>query len=415
MTSPGVTAAPVVMPLTTNGVQLWPGSGNQIPVLIANLDSTHTVYVSYSQPLTVGAINAVPLLPNQAFAFDGSRSIYGAAAAGTSPCLVIPGATQYFSGNVNITGGTVTISGGSVTISGTPNINIAGQTASLDVSAATVTISPNAGSLFPIGGIAQLNSMGAQTVPANGGSFATPVIDVTSYTSFALEVTAHCGLQSNVSAPLTSQILLQWFADLAGTILLYSERWYGWLGSSTGVATPVMFSGPMFGPFMKITVINAPGTTQAFSIDSGHLWGTGRTLNKIDARQIPPTSMFAGINILLAGGSFGDDNILFEGNVSLIANGTNWQPLPLHAGPVSIRFAMGSVALANNFIVADGADAVNGSVIAGTGCPGIIWDTSAAASAPSVLVNLTAPRAPLFFVAHATATPPSFTFSAEGG
>jgi len=414
MTSPAPTAAPVLMPLSTNGVQVWPGSGQQMPVLIANLDTTRTAYVGYTQPLALGAINAIPLAPNQAFAFDGSRSIYAAQAAGGAGVLVIPGATQYFSGNVNVTGGTVTISGGSVTISGTPNINIAGQTASLDVSAATVNISPQAGSIFPIGSIAQLISIGSQTIAANGNSYMTPVQDVRAYTSFALELTAHCGAQANVGAPLTSQILMQWWADAGATILLYNERWYGWLGNAIGVATPVMFSGPMFGPYMTVTVFNPTGTTQTITIDSGHLWGTGRTLTAITARQIPPTAMFAGVNQFLAGGTFGDDNILWEGPVNIVANGTNWQPLPLHAGNVQVRFAMGSVALANNFVVCDGSSQNNGNLVPGTGCPGIIWDTSGAASSPSVIVNLVAPRGPLFWIAHATATPPSFTLSVEG-
>lgn len=72
-----------------------PGSGTT-PLLVVNLDSATTVYVSNQSTVTVGGPNSVPLAPGASLSSDGSTSLYAVTPGPKVQVALVPGGTQYF-------------------------------------------------------------------------------------------------------------------------------------------------------------------------------------------------------------------------------------------------------------------------------------------------------------------------------
>jgi len=331
-------------------------------------------------------------------------SVLNATVAGSVNILGTPSVNVANTPNVN------------ASISGVANVNINSQSAALDVSAQTVNIDP-ANGFIPAGLIAQLANTGVTNISAGnlGVNVSGGIVNVTNYLSYDLVFTAFCNSQSTAGAPMTGQILLVWYADAGGTIPIYQERYYTWLGNSLANTTPVFGTGGMHGPYMAVFVSNPVGSV-AYTMQQFVLWGTGRTAaNNSEWRQAPPGQISSGgfSQMLRAGtqSAQGDDHFLATIiTIPLAASSSFWQPLPLCPGLIWARMQT-SVALNNNFVLCAAVNFTNGLIVAGGGCPGTLWNPGNTA-ATEFSSQVIAPRAPLFIVAKTTATPTTFSFAA---
>lgn len=367
------------------------------PCLIFNTDTTNTLWLGDENNIEAGdVLRTIALAPQSSVNVTGDYDLYGIASGAVISVIKLRGASSIAPGTISIIGnvqatvtgsvsitGTpaVTISGTpTVSISGTPNVNITGQSVSLDVSAQTVTINPAVGAIFSPGALAQIATLATQSIAASG-SVSTAVLNVSTYLSYDFNILAFCGSQGTANAPLNFQVLVQWYADGAGTIPVFQERWFGWLGNSLGNAASLECSGPMHGPFMKVTIFNVQPSLVAYTLQSATFWGTQRTSSQSDWRQSVPGGMTTGLSTIGAYGTPGDDNLLFEiDNSALGASQTLWQPFPLSTGLHFIRFRSSTV-LNKDFVVSNFAANVNGGLgTGGTNTPGIVWDAGTAAA-----------------------------------
>lgn len=399
------------------------------PTTVVNLDSVNTVYLSYNNPVAIGdPEHTLPLSPSTAASFSGEQDVYATTDVGKTANLgfgtdlqsLVPGSISIL-GNVNATvSGSVSITGTpSVTISGTPTVTINNASiaitsaAPLDVSAATVNVN-GVGGIFPPGSQAQLATTSNQTI-SSLAPYNTAVINVQNYLSYHIVVSSYCGSQGTAAAPLVGQIILTWYADAAGTIPIYSERWYGWLGNGSGAIAPIYGSGPMAGPYMKVTIGNLSATN--YTLSSLTLWGSGRTYNSPRWRQNPPSAMTTGLSTIQSmPGSYGDDNILFSlNNLNIGASQSLWQPLPLVTGRMFVLFQT-SATLANNFALgqAGGLNPLtSGNIVFGTAANGVLFNPASVAST-GYTTEFVTPRAPCYVTLHTSTTAPNVTLQCVG-
>lgn len=407
-----MTVNPVVVPLSANPTgPVWMANPTVEQVTLVNRDTANRVYIGNNPSIYVGSPNAVPLDPNASICYPGNKPIYAVATAGTAPLLIVPGAVAYSPGGLAIVGNV------NATISG--NVNIAGQSVALDVSAANVNVNGVGGS-FPPGANTLLFSNTNVNVPG-AGSATTGVLDCLNYQSYDLAFNAHCANQANNGAPLVTEIILSWYSDAAGTNLVFQEQWWTWLTNSTATAVTAFGTGPHHARYFKVTLANISAGF-AFTIDSIFVYGTQRPQTGSTWRQNAPAggSMNSGLTMLLPSGGTpapGLDNELCNliDNATTAANATVWQPYALCPGPFWVRYRT-ETALANDFIIASASSLLNGSVIAGTGAQGTLWEAGNTA-ATNYTANLISPRSPMYSVIHATATAPtvSITIIAQGG
>ena len=367
------------------------------PALIFNTDPTNVLYLGDDNSISAGdPLRTIALNGQSSVNVTGEFDLYGICSGApiavsklqgginilTGTISIIGPVTATVTGSVSITGTpAVTISGTpTVSISGTPNVNITGQSISLDVSAQTVTINPAVGAIFSPGAISQIAALGTQSIAASG-SVSTAILAVSTYLSYDFNITAFCGSQGTANAPLNFQVLVQWFADNLGATPLFQERWFGWLGNSLGNASVLECTGPMHGPFMKVTIFNNQPSLVAYTLQGATFWGTQRTSSQSDWRQSVPGGMTTGLSTIGAYGTPGDDNLLFEIDGSALgASQTLWQPFPLCTGLQFIRFRSSTI-LNKDFVVSNFAGNVNGGLgTGGTGTPGIVWDAGTAAA-----------------------------------
>lgn len=367
------------------------------PCLIYNTDATNVLYLGDDNSIEAGdPLRTIALNGQASVNVTGEYDLYaicsnapiavsklqGGIAITPGTISIIGPVTATVTGSVSIIGTpTVTISGTpTVSISGTPNVNITGQSISLDVSAQTVTINPAVGAIFSPGALAQIATLGTQSI-ASGASVSTAVLNVSTYLSYDFNILAFCGSQGTANAPLNFQVLVQWYADAAGTIPVFSERWFGWLGNSLGNAASMECTGPMHGPYMKVTIFNLQPSLVAYTLQSATFWGTQRTSSQSDWRQSVPGGMTTGLSTIGAYGTPGDDNLLFEIDGSALgASQTLWQPFPLSTGLQFVRLRPSTI-LNKDFVISNFAANVNGGLgTGGTGTPGIVWDATTAAA-----------------------------------
>jgi hypothetical protein len=429
MTSPNI-PNPVVMPLAIPPVQLWAGigSGNALPVLVANLDPVNTIYVGYSRSMAVGAPNAVPILPNQALAFNGASSIYGTAIAGTNSCLVIPGATQYWSGSVSVTGGTVTISGGSVTISGpvtvtgsvaiagTPAVTISG-TVDVDITAQTVTLQ--------VVGLTNtlLTDNTGHTIAAEAvvvyPSGAGNSINVQDYTAIDLTGTLIANSQATADAALCGFVEINWFDDSALTFLVNVETAFVYAGN--GSSNPLEWSAtiPCKGQYCTIQVGNF-GLAGTMTTANVRITGSFRTPVRSYWYSTPGSG--AGINVITGAsvslpqypgsvtgeGGFPQTYIgdLDLGNIVTSTPGVGLRIylFPLFAGKVWWQYSINTANLNQVPILVDLAYITSSNIAGGTGQPGVIWTGPNTFGGAPFQGEIVLPRSPVGLIVNPAAT-----------
>lgn len=285
------------------------------------------------------------------------------------------------------------------------DVNLAGQSVAVDVSAATVNIAVALGYVPP--GLTALLASGGPVNIAAGASvnlFANPV-DVLAYPAFNLAVKAHCGSQGTAGAALSMRIVLTWFSDAAGTDTVATETQWIWLGNSTANATTAYGGGMHHGRYWQVTAVVPAVSTVTCTVDSFEAFGTARTINTSESswKQGAPGGMNSGLSMLNT--PFTGDDALLSGvqGVTLAANATQWLPLPLGGTRRIWTRLEVSQTLAHDAVLAHAITLTNGSLLAGTGTSGVLYNVTGTGGT-SYTAELGTPRAPLYLVVSATAT-----------
>lgn len=259
----------------------------------------------------------------------------------------------------------------------------------------------------------QLVNVPNQTI-TTATPYSTGIIACGNYLSYNLTMTAYCGSQGTALAPLQSQVLVQFFADAAGTVELFRERWWGWLGNAAGAAEPMHGTGPVHAPYMQVQVINFNSAGVNVTMPLFALWGTSRPVSRSRWVQGMPSGITSGITTLTTlGGYPADDGVLLEiDNLPTAINNTYWMPIPLWPGTVYIRY--GGAILAKNWFIAEARNLLNSNVLAGGNAQGIlVFQNSTAAT--ELEATIVAPQAPLYTVWNTDAThTPSIALTLTG-
>lgn len=447
---------------------------NPVVGVLVNNSATNILYIGNDSSVSpTDPLNNSPVPPGQYVSFDGTVSIYGIAAAGqtvpvsvllgvtappTSPNVVITGTpTVDISGNVPVTvTGTptvdignspaVTISGTptvsitntptvdigntpSVTISGTPTVDVGTVTGSIDIASVAGNVDVlGVGGYISSGQYNQLVNDTTTHAVSIASNYTTPIQNLTSYVSYAVAVEAYCTTMGTIGSPVCVRVSLNFYADAAGTILVYRESYWMWLASTAANAAliPLKISGPAYGGYMSVEIDNnaSNGTVNVCDIQ---LYGTGRPVAVPTAHQACPINagvssngiaVMSAANWTFPGGTpnlQAEDNIVCletNNNVGVAASATVWLPFPLHCGKVSIDYSV-SVALNHAFVICSAVGLLSGTVVAGTNSSGLLY--SVGASVLSAQVNdLAIGNAPLYAVISATTTAPTFSLAIIG-
>lgn len=409
-------------------VRLISAASNSGPQLVFN-PSIITVFVTNSQRGNTATVDNAPLEPGGAISFDGSQDIYAFTniPGATADISILPSAlsralgTIAINGNVNatVTGNVNVTNTPSVTVSGTPNVNISSGSvaittpAPIDVSAANVNVLPQS-----IGPFTQLYGQGttggasAFTVATSATATPLNLVDVSKYASYDLSFAAFVATQGTINAALTNPIVLQWYDDNTSGIPVYQEEWWVWMAASLGglgSAVPnVWGTGKMHGRYMTVSVSNFGNSLM--TVQYMHVYGSPRDGGYSNWRQNgnAMTITSSGSTLQQSLGQ-GFDNRLGELNgFSVGVSSFIFVPLSLFSGPIFAR-SNANQAWANPLVLCHAAQLKSGGIVTGTGNQGILWNAGTA-TGDQVNSGLIAPRAPLFFAAAATGTPPSWTF-----
>jgi hypothetical protein len=387
-------------------------------VTVINLDTANTVNLGSSSDqlgLALGPLASLTL----------NAPVWAGAATAQLQVGIIPGGGAYSPGALTITGPVTATISGPVTVSSiTSAVTVSSITAPVDIGTITGSVDINSVSgnvnVNGVGGFIApgayslvLNDTTTHTVTA-GSSFTTGVFDMRTFQSYTIAVSGFCSSQGTIGAPLCVPVVVSYYADAAATVLIDTERWWMWLSAGSGSAMPIRGSGPLRGGYVTVTVGNPVGSVSA-SVTVINLYGAGRSLGGSVWQQKPPTAITSGITMLTSTAPLvplpGDDKILAnESGNTLATTTTNWYPMPLFSGTVSLRF-LASAALAHDFIVCSAQGLQNGDVVSGTSAQGIVWNVASAIVEDTALIEVG--NCPLFFVISSTGTAPTFNFSAQ--
>ena len=395
--------------LVTSRVTLLYGAqgSTPTPVQIRNTDTANTLYVGNQSALNTDGSNSTPLKPGDSVSFDGSVSIYGVTTGPSIIANIVPGGVSFSPGSMAINGNVNATVSGNVNVTNTPNVNITSGT--VDIAAGTVDVIGTGGT-FPPGANAQVDNATNITITP-GSSQSGPVVNVSNYLGYNVNIQAYVGSQNVAGAALALSTVITWYADVLGTVPVYRETWESWLANSAGNVAPVNGAGQMHGPYMRVMFLNQ-GTVSNVTVVAYTMWGTQRLFNRSDWRQSTPAGMNSGVSTIVPLPSVdGSDGILaglFAFNMP--ANAAQWLPLPLMAGPVSMRFQTSQM-LASSAVIATGAALLNGNITFGVGTPGTIWLIPNVAGQEST-TEIIAPNSPLFLAVKSTASAPAISFAA---
>ena len=383
-----------------------PGDG---PGVVYNRDAANPVFWGLTASQATAG-DASILDAGAGIAVDGSAPVYVASLGPVVAVDFIPGGSNRSSQNINITGGVIqatitnssidAVVSGNVGITGTAAVNITGQSLSLDVSAQTVKVNGVAGT-FPAGSNASLVSVSNQAI-TNATPYNTPIIDMLNYTAFNLWGYAYCTSQGTAGAPLTAQVIIQWWADALATQLLDFATGQVWLANGNGAGGNFFIKGPCHARYVTVTIADQ-STVAGITLGQFQLYGTGRTLTENIWHQVPPYGhMTAGVTMI--GGQTPEDETMPGAlvNYALPASATQWYPLALCNRRAFIQFET-SVALAANACLCAAYSLENGEVVAGSGGPFNIWNPGNGAGVP-VSAEIDLPTYPCYMVFHSTAT-----------
>jgi hypothetical protein len=369
-------AHPANIPLTsTTQSPVWMGTGVKgDTVTFINYDPIYPVYLGYTNAITIGGLNTIPLLPNgPGIALPGDRSIFAVSNAAT-PLVVVPGSIQY----APITTG---------------------------IASALISATLFAGFI--------LNT---------SSSSGTSPFPVSNFSSYNISVAAHCASQGIAGAPYTLPVTLTWY-DAPNGNLLGRETWEVWVSNATPVTNSIARgAGPMLGPYMTISLLN-PSSTASITIDQLSIDGNMRPIVQSDWRQaVPPLTAQAATTIVGNAPASYQGESVYENiaaaiiNQALAVSTLFWVPMPLFAGKFIARYNQ-NIASGNTPVLTQAARLTNGGIVAGTGAPGIIWNVGNAvgeAPATNVPAPLIAPKAPLVLIVNTSAVAgQSISFTAE--
>lgn len=259
-------------------------------------------------------------------------------------------------------------------------------------------------------------SPNAAIIPPGGSYMPLNLVDVSLFNSYDIDGYAYANPAGSVGAPLMAEIQLQWFDDQLSGIPVFEEDWWIWVGRASLAGAPTLAgTGPMHGKFMSLTV-SIPSATSALTVQYMNIFGSPRTVPYSDWRQnlvtIQPES--SGISLLPSSQGSGFDNVLaYIYGAPLAAGAVVFIPIALYAGPV--YFLINYSQTPNNQVAIVNLEGLtSGQIVAGTGAPGLLFTTGAAAAA-FTFGNLILPRAPCAFVIHGNATTAgTVTFSCIG-
>lgn len=435
MTTPQQYGSPIQIPVDYGAaVQVW--SANQGMATLINQDTVNTVYASYgtgASGLQVG--QGIPIPPLSSITVPGgSSATFAIAPSDTAALVVVPGSVSYSPGGLAIVGSPT------VSISGTVDVDITGQSETLDVSVSgsadveitgqsiNVAIDPALG-YIPTGLTGELYRLPSGPVTINpGGSWSTPMLSSANYSAYDVVIGAYCSSQNNPGAPLVFPVTLTWYDENGTQEIGTPEVWWGWVVNSSPSAR-LFGSGQMRAANFTLSVtLDSSVTTQPIVLDIAQFYGSSRVQLASDWRQAAPLNgaLNAGLNMLgtvtaVEPNGF-DLNLISLYTVTIPANQTVWQPLPLFAGPCSAIVAVAGNNLAHDFVIAQSGSIdvnavglINGDVQAGTSTKGLLMDLSGATSSGSQMVSFTAPQAPMYFVvATAASTTSNITISIVG-
>lgn len=410
--------------------------------LILNQSATNILYIGNNTSVDPNdPLNNTPVPPGQYVPFDGTESIYAIAASGqTIPVSIMYGISGApFNQNIEITGPTTVVISGTVqvnvantpnvNVANTPNVNVGTVSGSINVAAVAGNVDIiGVGGFISSGQFAQLVNDTTTHAIVGTASFTTAVQNLSTYSSFALNVQGYNSGMGAAGSALVARVTLNFYADAAASLLLYRKTYWMWLASSPANAplVPLKVTGPLYGGFMTVEIDNFSGSGTT-NVNNIQLYGTGRPLAKMEARQASP--LLAGISsngiTLLPSADWtsynsdpallqGDDNILaLETNDTAIPiNSTFWMPFPLHCGKVSINYQVAN-ALSHAFVICSAAGLTSGLVVAGTTSQGLLW--SVGTGVLSAQINdLAVGDAPIYAVIASGAAVPNLDLAITG-
>lgn len=289
-------ANPLQWPLTP--VASGPCWGaNQGQATFINQDPVNTVYLGYSNSITIGGQNTMPLPPSSSTTLSPvpNAAVYAVALLGTAPLVVMPGTATYSSGLPLV---------------------------------ASLVQNPNGFAVSP-----------AQTVTVLN------LADVSQFSAYDITLVLYNTNQATAESALTAPIVLEWFDDLTSGIPVYSEIWDVWISNQTvplfspnGQNAGIVFgTGPMHGRYLTISVSEVTGVT-GINAQFFNVFGTSRSPNISTWRQTPPPmSVGVGAVLLTTPNQIsGPSNILIEVSSGVMAANTPYMiPIGLYSGPVS--------------------------------------------------------------------------------
>jgi hypothetical protein len=217
------------------------------------------------------------------------------------------------------------------------------------------------------------------------------------YNSYNLSIGAFTASGGQLATP----IRLSWYADAAGTQLVFQET--GWIWTpTTGNVVNAMIAGPLHTRYMKIIIFELSGVNSPTA--NFQLYGNSRSLTKSSWFQAAPQNglVSAGVTNGIASGpksafSNGADGVICSQiNAAFGVAGVYWYPLSMCSTQISARFNT-TQALGNDFALCSAAGLLGGGISAGSGSSGCVWNAPNVAGQENV-INLNIPRAPLYYV-----------------
>jgi hypothetical protein len=222
---------------------------------------------------------------------------------------------------------------------------------------------------------------GPITIPANNGTVSTGLIQAGGlYSAYDLTVNVHTTSQSTTTAALTAQAFIQWYVDAAGQIPIGPpDCWQFWSGNAANSVPNCFVSGQVRGNYFNVTFQGLGATTQ--TVDTLNIYGSNRYQSGLSMTQDAPSSSEittnSGVSMLsLVAGTYQPTHaanleLYNQWPVTVPASTTNWQPLPLYAGPVYSRIEIGTV-WNNDMYLASAENLTSGGIVAGTSGKGIL-------------------------------------------
>lgn len=283
-----------------NAVQI--ANANTGPILITNKSFTNSIFLSYQQSVdTTNASSASEVPPMGSVELNPQSTIWAACAGNlTAPLQIMPEGSGYSPSPVEI---------------------------------ATQIL--NSGVIL----VDQSNTLTSQSafVIGAGATVGTLVFDVRTYQSWLFDWVPNV-LGAGGTNPYI-RATFQWWADAAGTILVFQEDW---ILPATATNWPTISGhGLMHGPYMSISFTSYDSVADTIAF------------NLIGSTRNAPSASTLRSNGAAASGGFGTDDVLgFLANNSLAAGlSTTEQPINYYNGRVLLKLRASGTSIAANTLL----------------------------------------------------------------